>query len=93
MSAQDPYALPNPGTVHSPVSHFPASDTQNFLKELNFWKLGHGKVSFEMNYEMNLYTLESWFAKGSKLYNIQVISYFHYAEAMNQGSMMKAIIF
>lgn len=39
-----------------------------------------------MNYEMNLYTLEkASFAKAQSFIISNVISYFHYAEAMNQG--------
>lgn len=43
-------------------------------------------MSFEMNYEMNLYTLEkASFSKAQSFIISKVISYFHYAEAMNQG--------
>lgn len=51
-------------------------------------------MSFEMNYEMNLYTLEkASFSKAQSLIISKVISYFHYAETMNQGVHDESSIF
>lgn len=51
-------------------------------------------MSFEMNYEVNLYNLEkASFSKAQSFIISKVVSYFHYAETMNQRVHDESSIF